>query len=267
MLSSYLFWLVLISLACAVAERVAPWRRGQRLLRPQLAQDLFWLVFNGFLTAALFGGALEAMDRGLDRAFVAITGLVPDSLRIIAGLSLPAQLLVVLVVRDFLEWCVHNLLHRVPWLWRFHRVHHSILTLDWIGNFRFHWLETIVYRALKLLPMAALGASWAPLLAADVLSTAIGHLNHSNLNISWGPLRYVLNSPRMHVWHHEREPRGRAGANFAVVFSLWDWVFGTAYMPREEAQPEEIGFVGQERVSDSLPMRFLLPFVDGKARP
>jgi len=48
----------------------------------------------------------------------------------------------------------HNLLHRVPWLWTFHKVHHSITTMDWIGNWRFHWMEIVVYKTLQWLPLA-----------------------------------------------------------------------------------------------------------------
>ena len=108
--------------------------------------------------------------------------------------------------------------------------------------------------------MILLGGRWEAALAAAIVSTAIGHLNHSNLNISWGPLRYLLNSPRMHIWHHEKEHRGKAGVNFAVVFSLWDWIFRTAYMPREALQPGAIGYKGQERVPEDLLSRFFMPF-------
>ncbi len=132
------------------------------------------------------------------------------------------------MVKDFLEWCVHNLLHRVSWLWTLHKLHHSIVEMDFIGNFRFHWMEILVYDGLKWLPLAALGADPAALLAVGAISTAVGHLNHANLRIAWGPLRYVLNSPRMHVWHHDYELHGRCGQNFGVVFSVWDWVFRTS---------------------------------------
>jgi sterol desaturase/sphingolipid hydroxylase (fatty acid hydroxylase superfamily) len=88
----------------------------------------------------------------------------------------------------------------------------------------------------------------------------IGHLNHANLKISWGPLRYLLNSPRMHIWHHDKHPDRTAGVNFAVVFSLWDWIARTAYMPRHS--PDALGFEGDQRFPGALWWRFLLPFLD-----
>ncbi|MBD3390778.1 MAG: hypothetical protein GF418_01975 [Chitinivibrionales bacterium] len=265
MIRRYVFWLVIVSLACLVLERLFPWRRNQRLLRPQLGQDIFWLAFNGYFFGLLFKPALGSINGAIDRAFAFAAGTAPADFRVLSGQPVWLQFTIVLVAADFIEWCVHNLLHRNGWLWKIHRVHHSILEMDWIGNFRFHWGEIVVYQTFKYLPLALLGARWEALLMVAVFSTTIGHLNHSNLNISWGPLRYVLNSPRMHIWHHEKEHRGPAGVNFAVVFSLWDWLLGTAYMPGEARVPATIGFRGQERVPDGLAMRFVAPWIDRKA--
>jgi sterol desaturase/sphingolipid hydroxylase (fatty acid hydroxylase superfamily) len=135
--------------------------------------------------------------------------------------------------------------------------------MDWIGNFRFHWTEIILYHTIKYLPLLVLGAEARAVLIAAAIATAIGHLNHSNLAITWGPLRYVLNSPRMHIWHHDIQVRDNAGVNFAVVFSLWDWVFRTAYMP-EKGMPGEIGFKGEKKIPANLLWRFFLPFAEKK---
>ncbi|NQT94137.1 MAG: sterol desaturase family protein, partial [Lentisphaerae bacterium] len=259
MLVDYTFWLAVVSAGCLVAERIAPWRRGQRFLRPGLAQDGFWLVFNGCIVTIAFGGVLRFTETALGVGFSRVFGVMPGNLRAIAGFSLPVQVIVVLVVSDLVEWLVHNALHRWRPLWGIHRLHHSIRIMDWIGNFRFHWGEIIVYKTVKYLPLAVLGARWESILVSAVIATLIGNLNHSNLNISWGPFRYVLNSPRMHIWHHDKNPASRAGVNFGVVFSLWDWIFGTAYMPREAKQPAELGFRGMEKSPTSLGMRFFLP--------
>jgi sterol desaturase/sphingolipid hydroxylase (fatty acid hydroxylase superfamily) len=168
-------------------------------------------------------------------------------------------------MKDFLEWCVHNLLHRIPWLWTFHKVHHSIEDMDWIGNFRFHWMEVVVYQGITYLPLLILGARPGIILVIAILSTLIGHLNHANLNISWGPLRYLVNSPRMHVWHHDLQwPADRPkGVNFGIVLSVWDWLFGTAHWPDRAAspaqQPGRFGFPGMSAFPRGLLGRFLHP--------
>ena len=134
-----------------------------------------------------------------------------------------AQFVAFLVLADFLQWCIHNLLHRVPWLWTFHKVHHSITTMDWIGNWRFHWVEIVVYKSLQWLPLAWLDASPEAVFAVAVVTTVWGDFNHANLDVGLGPLGYLLNSPRMHLWHHDQSSEGGVAKNFGIVLSVWDY--------------------------------------------
>ena len=255
----YYFWLVLVSLGCFALERIVPWRPKQRVLRRGFVQDLFWLVFNGHYLGLLLalgsGHLVTAFNRMLGRA----GWPVPESLALLADVPLWAQFLIVLVVKDFIEWNIHRLLHNVPWLWEFHKLHHSIEELDWIGNFRFHWAEVVVYKMLSYLPMVVLGADGRVLLAIAILWTVMLDLNHSNVSYSWGPLRYVLNSPRMHVWHHDVEIHGRGGQNFGQVLSVWNWLFRTAYWPADRDMPERLGFKGIESYPTNVVARFFWP--------
>jgi len=261
LLYSFAFWFPAVSLAVLLAERLVPWRQ-QRLLRPQLLQDIFWFGFNGYLNRHAFGWLFLAITTWIAASFEQTVGLAPREVGLVAGAPLWAQVALLLVVSDFLEWLIHNALHRVPALWAFHRIHHSIHTMDWIGNYRFHWMEAVVYRSLKYLPLTLLGVEYTAVLVVAVILLTIGHLNHSNLNISWGPLRYVLNSPRMHIWHHDTQIRGTAGVNFAVIFSLWDWLLGTAYMPAGPRMPERLGFKSDDRLPENILWRFFIPFLD-----
>jgi len=263
MFARYEIWLVILAVLFIALERIVPWRRDQRALRPQIGQDIFWFAFNGYILGALFGGAFMGIESVLSRGLSFVCDCVPEHLRLIGHLSLPLQILVALIVADFLEWLVHNAFHRVDILWRFHRVHHSIRQMDWIGNYRFHWLEILVYRIVKYLPLAVLGARWEAVLVVAVFATAIGNLNHANLNVSFGPLRYVLNSPRMHIWHHDAERPG-PGVNFGIVLSVWDWIFRTADMPKGPGGPAILGFRRMDEVPMSLFRRFFLPFVDSR---
>ena len=96
--------------------------------------------------------------------------------------------------------------------------------MDWIGNFRFHWMEFIIYDTLKWVPLVLLGAKPGVLLGVGVgvgvVSTLVGHLNHTNTRFDWGPLRYVFNSPRMHLWHHDYMIHFKAGQNFGVITAV-----------------------------------------------
>jgi sterol desaturase/sphingolipid hydroxylase (fatty acid hydroxylase superfamily) len=164
-----------------------------------------------------------------------------------------AQFLVFFLLSDFIQWCTHNLLHRLPCLWQFHKVHHSIQTMDWIGNFRFHWMEILVYKSTQFVPLWWLGASPNATFWVFAIGTAWGHFNHSNLNAGLGPLGYLFNSPRMHLWHHDQSSEGGVAKNFGIVLSLWDHLFRTAYWPRTRC-PETLGY---PRMENEMPMDLL----------
>ncbi len=256
----YLFWLLLVSLLCLVLERIIPWRRDQKLLRRGFVQDLFWLFFNGH-----YAGIVIAHIAAFSLAWAYPSIESAKNIALLSEQALWVQFLVLFLLKDIMEWAIHNLLHRVPWLWEFHKLHHSIEEMDWIGNFRFHWMEIVVYRGMTYFPLVILGVDERVVLAIAVLSTLIGDLNHSNLNITWGPFRYLLNSPRMHIWHHDHDyPEGREhGVNFGISLSVWDWLFRTAYWPTitdsSRQQPARLGFNGMEAFPRSIAGRFIYP--------
>ena len=239
----YTFWYVTLGAALTLAERIRPWRR-QGLLRPGIGFDLFLVLFNGLVLGVILGALTAAVSARWEALH--LPWWTPP---LLIALPLWAQFLIVVVVKDFAEWLVHNLLHRVPWLWEFHKLHHSITTMDWLGNMRFHWMEVIVYRTLLWLPLSLFVVEWRVALALAVFSTLVGHLNHSNLNLGWGPLRYVFNSPRFHIWHHDAESDHTRphGSNFAIIFTCWDWLFGTARLPTTSNAPARLGYAGQEQ--------------------
>lgn len=169
------------------------------------------------------------------------------------------QIIAGLLIIDFLEYWLHRLLHTSNLLWQIHKLHHSIKDMDWIGNMRFHPFEIIYYKYLKYLPLLFLGFSAEIYLWTGVFSLGIGYLNHANLKWNYGLLRYLLNSPRMHIFHHDKINHFKYGQNFAVVFSLWDFIFKTAFMP--DGQPEELGFKGDKNFPTKVHMQFLSPLL------
>jgi sterol desaturase/sphingolipid hydroxylase (fatty acid hydroxylase superfamily) len=260
----YFFWLLVVSLFCWILERLTPWRTAQKAFRRQIAQDFFWLVFNGHYAGVAIAFVSSWLIQQFNPWFGKWNVPSPESVQLLAGSPWWAQFAVFLLLKDFLEYLVHNLLHRVPVLWEFHKLHHSIEELDWIGNMRFHWMEIVVYKGFTYLPLVMLGVNGNVILWIAIVSTLIGHLNHSNLNFNWGPLRYVINSPRMHVWHHDVILRGQYGKNFGVVFCLWDWLFGTAYLPTDKDQPERLGFESMEKFPRGLLPRLIYPLFKAK---
>ena len=245
--------LALLSGFVMLLERLFPWRPGQKQLRPKLWSDFIHLVFNGHFLGLLLAGlasvwVLPSVDRWL-----AAEGLT-DAVYRNAAVDWPlwAQIIVALVVLDFVQWCVHNLLHRIPLFWEFHKAHHSVVDgeMDWIVSFRFSWLEVIVYKSVLYLPLVFFGFRWEALMFHAIFGTLIGHLNHSNLNLGHGWWRFILNSPRMHIWHHDYEGDSKTTVNFGIIFSCWDWIFGTAKMPPDP--PARLGFDGVETFPDNF---------------
>jgi sterol desaturase/sphingolipid hydroxylase (fatty acid hydroxylase superfamily) len=242
------YWIVLIgaSLAFAAAERLRPWRQ-QRLVRRGVFTDLAYLGFNGHVLALLLAPAVTILAPAAESLIAPWLGKAH-----LASLPLWSQFLLAFFTVDLLQWGIHNLMHRVPALWAIHRVHHSITEMDWIGSMRFHWLEIVVYRSLQYVPMLLFGFDWRVLAWLAAFSTVMGHFNHSNLRPSLGPLRYLLNDPTMHIWHHDAQRHGNHGCNFGINLSLWDWLFGTAYLPRDRVQPAALGFPGIEDFPDNF---------------
>jgi sterol desaturase/sphingolipid hydroxylase (fatty acid hydroxylase superfamily) len=242
-----IYWhsLVVVSLAFVVLERLLPRRSAQGLVRPGLATDLFYAVFSGHVLGLLLAQVTQPVAAAFD-GLLARAG-VPLHLGLLRGWHPVAQFAVVFVVMDLLQWAVHVLLHHVPALWELHRVHHSIVHMDFWGSLRFHFGEVVVYKSLLYVPAAWLGADAAPLFWVAVVSTAIGHLNHANLRVRYGPLRYLLNGPEMHLWHHAHDAPRPHGVNFAINLAVWDWLFGTAFWPADGRDPARLGFPGIER--------------------
>ena len=253
---NYFYWLIGISLFFFFFEVIRPWYQRKSIVWGDFGLDSFYMFFNFFLFSligynAVSNVVVEAFNDLL--AQFGVSNLVALS---IASWSIWGQLLLMFVLRDFIQWNVHRWLHRVPILWEFHKVHHSAKELGFATHLRFHWMETIVYRTVEYIPLAMIGFGIQEFFYVHLIALAIGHFNHSNIYVPLGPLRYVFNNPQFHKWHHVLDlPDGRKyGINFALSLSLWDYLFGTAEVPYEgrdirlgypEDQEMPKGFVGQ----------------------
>ncbi|AFM11784.1 fatty acid hydroxylase [Turneriella parva DSM 21527] len=252
------FWLlVTVSLLVHVAELVRPWRREQPVLRRELGLDIFYMFFNMFLFPLLGYATLSAFFA----SHVESLGLVQKLRGSISLTALPAfvQLATLFLIRDFLQWNIHRVLHIVPALWKIHEVHHSAETMSYPVHLRYHWAENIIYRVPEYSIFLLIGSNLIDVFLIYVVSLSIGHLNHANLKLPWGFLKYLFNTSELHLWHHAKQnPRGY-GVNFAITLSLWDWLFGTAHDPAE--QPAEIGISGEPLFPDSVAGQLVWPWL------
>jgi sterol desaturase/sphingolipid hydroxylase (fatty acid hydroxylase superfamily) len=155
------------------------------------------------------------------------------------------QLIVFFVVLDFVQWFTHTLLHKYPFFWKFHKVHHSVKEMGFAAHLRYHWMENILYKPLKTFGVMILfGFEPQQAFIVHFVAIIIGHFNHSNIKITYGPFKYVINNPVMHLYHHAQDlPEGKYGVNFGISLSIWDYVFKTNYIP-EDSGKVELGFPG-----------------------
>ena len=232
---NYFWGLIVISIAVFVFEIMFPWRKGQKIFRKDFWLDGFYMFFNFFIFTVFISGFYKCISKfSTDVLTLKMTSL---SIIDLSDFQPVVQLLLFFVVLDFVQWFTHTLLHRYDFLWKFHKVHHSVKEMGFAAHLRYHWMENILYKPLKVLALMLLGG-FQPEQAYVVhfLAIAIGHLNHANLKLDYGPLKYILNNPIMHLYHHAYSlPESfKNGANFAISLSLWDFIFKTNYVPKPD---------------------------------
>lgn len=250
---NYFYWLIAISAVVYALELLLPWRRDQPAFRQDFWLDTFYMFFNFFLFSLVGYAAVSDVVAAAFSDFLAwafgIRNLVALNVR---ALPTWAHVALLFVARDFIQWNIHRLLHASPALWEIHKVHHSVEQMGYAAHLRYHFGENIVYRTLEYLPLAMLGYGLSEYLLVNLFTIAVGHLNHSNIRLPLGPLRYVFNNPQMHIWHHsEVIPEGRSGVNFGLTLSVWDYLFGTAWMPKD-GRDIPLGYPGM-----AMPRSFL----------
>jgi sterol desaturase/sphingolipid hydroxylase (fatty acid hydroxylase superfamily) len=248
--TNYFWGLILISLLVWGLEIIFPWRKDQSIFRKDFWLDGFYMFFNFFIFAIVISGVYKMLE-----LLLGTIGVTANSVAIIDFSNWPiwSQLLIFFIILDFVQWFTHVLLHKFPFLWRFHQVHHSVKEMGFAAHLRYHWMENIFYKPLKTFGVMILGG-FEPEQAYIVhfAAIAIGHLNHANIKLTYGPLKYLLNNPVMHLYHHSYLlPKGKFGVNFGISLSLWDYLFGTNYIP-ESSGKIELGYPGDQALPKSF---------------
>ncbi len=158
------------------------------------------------------------------------------------------QIVLLVLTLDLLGYWIHRWFHRGK-AWDFHAVHHSSTTLDWLSSIRIHPINDLLGGVIRVVILLVIGFDPLQLAVAVPLFAIYGLLLHANVPWDFGPLRYVLASPKFHRWHHTSEDEG-LDRNFSGFLPVWDLLFGTFYMPRGR-QPERFG------THDPIPTGFL----------
>jgi len=291
---NYFYWLIGGSIIFFAFELLKPWRVNQPRFRKDFWLDAFYMFFNFFLFSLIIFNAASDVVVNLFNDLIASKtgGFDLQASNPMKTLPMWGILLIGMIVRDFIQWWVHRLLHRVDFLWNFHKVHHSVEQMGFAAQLRYHWMENIVYRSLEYLPLALLGIGLYDFFIIHIFAFSWGHFNHANITVNgkisggvlgifigvliagsffdinlvqdpnlvtmvaivigcaligsfvFGPfMRKLFNSPQMHIWHHSYAlpDERKYGINFGLTLAIWDYIFGTAYIP-EDGRDIRLGF-------------------------
>jgi len=313
-LHNYFYWLIFISLFFLGLEWLRPWRAGQARFRRDFWLDAFYMFFNFFLFSLIIYNAVsDVFVKLFNDIIIGITSFDLQASNPMRYWPMWAVLLVGFLIRDFVQWWTHRLLHKSDFLWEFHKVHHSVEEMGFAAHLRFHWMETVVYRTIEYIPLALLGIGLYDFFIIHLFTLAVGHYNHANISVSGrvtggvlgfgigiiialgffdvrllteptslnqiatvlisiligslilGPImKKLFNHPEMHIWHHSYnlpEDR-RTGINFGLTLAIWDFIFGTAYMPTD-GRDIRLGFPGIE----DFPETFSTQITHGFKKP
>lgn len=250
-LDFFLLNLILLGTIFIPIERLFK-KRDQPIFRGEWREDLFY-----FFVSALFIQALTYLS--LTPAFTVLNGT--DWARgfrdIVASQPILLQFFEIMFFTDLVQYWFHRSFHEIPWLWKFHAVHHSARHMDWLAGSRMHLVEIVLLRAFTTMPMYVMGfaepALYAYIFFVYLLSTFV----HSNVRFRFGFLQHVIATPRFHHWHHGIEKEA-INVNYAVHFPLLDRLFGTHHLPGEE-WPEGYG-IADHPVPSGYWKQFLYPF-------
>ena len=258
---NYFYGLLFISLLVFLLEIIFPWRKNQPIIRKDFWLDLFYMFFNFFILNLIVLLALSNVTAQLINDFLAHFNLQLTSLELLNLSQYPKiiSLLLFFIVSDFIQWNTHRMLHRVPFLWNFHKTHHSVKEMGFAAHLRYHWMEPIIYKSMLYIPLAIVGGfNIQDVFIVHFFTIAIGHLNHANLGWDYGFFKYIFNNPKMHIWHHTKKMPNKYGSNFALTLSVWDYLFKTNYIP-SSGRDNELGFDGDENFPSSFVKQELYP--------
>lgn len=228
-------WLALLTAMFVPLERLAGLH--DKSARREWRTNLAYYFLNSLVPALLLAAPLSMVAVAAQRTMPAA---VPA---LLAQLPLAGRLILALVVGEIGFYWGHRLSHEIPWLWRFHAVHHSAEHMYFLVNTRAHPVDMVITRLIGLTPLYALGlagpsaAGMATPVFVILIGTFWGFLVHADIRWRCRPLEWLVATPVFHHWHHSRIDH--INRNYASMLPILDRVFGTLHLPR--TWPAEYG--------------------------
>lgn len=231
-------------------EKLFPQDKTQKILRKGWKLDLEYFFINHLL----IGITLLVTNWVL---FTFFSWSVNSQIQIfIQSIPIIFQFLIALFVADLTQYWIHYAYHKVPFLWKFHAIHHSAEKLDWLAGSRIHVVELFLTRQLVLIPLFVFGFSKGALDLYIIFIAFHAVLIHSNVSFKFGFLSHVIVTPKYHFWHHSTD-KSAIDKNFAGHLPIIDKIFGTSYINKK--WPKKLGVSG-DQPPNTLFKQFLWSF-------
>lgn len=217
--------------AILMLERFWPARESQERLSAAVLVDFLWFAFSPVFVIAF----VLPIEDALRRLYLDSFGLPVFPL--IQTLPIAVQIIVVVLLGDFMGWLAHVVRHKSSFVWEFHKIHHAQEDLNYFSTSRIHPIDSLVVTLVRFLPFMLLETRETRIaVPAFAVWVAVSRIyvsfTHSNVRTNLGPLKYVLVTPQSHRVHHSDLPEHQ-DKNFANIFSIWDFVFGTQVLDFE----------------------------------
>jgi sterol desaturase/sphingolipid hydroxylase (fatty acid hydroxylase superfamily) len=243
---------VLFAASCVyLLEKVQPFSKSWRpQWKENIASDLGLFVLNNVILRAEFFVALAMAATVASLQGITEVKVWPSHWPFVLQVAL------LLVIAEFFTYWLHRLEHEHFFLWRIHCVHHNPKRLYWLNATRFHFIDIVAIPLLTNVPVIALGASIEVIYLTTTFSVMHGFWQHGNVHTRYGFLNYLVSSSDLHRWHHYRDT-AIANHNYGSNLIIWDLVFGTWYLPKENIQADAVGVDNME--AGGVVKQFFMP--------
>lgn len=167
------------------------------------------------------------------------------------------QFLLGIIIADIVAYWYHRLSHEVPFLWKFHAIHHSSEHLDWLAAFRIHPIGHALGTVLIMAPLVILGFKKELFASYVIIAGLIAVFVHANVNLKITFLNRIIATPQFHHWHHSTESDA-INKNYAAQFPILDIIFGTYYLPLSTF-PKQYGC--SDKIFNNYFKQIIYPFI------
>lgn len=247
--------LVIYGAIFAPIERLIPWSRKWLDGGNDMSVDLmmfysgvFWSVLANFVVKVLLLVQIIEWLEPFGRS------IWPDQLPGVV------QVFLFILIKDFFRYWYHRWMHEIPFMWRWHAVHHSVERLYWLNGIRSHPLEILVQTLIWAIPLALLQPSAEIVMVSVLTALSIGIFQHANIDADLGFWEYIFSIGDNHRYHHYNTD-GIGDSNYGGEFIVWDILFGTFYNPKGDRPSEAIGIGASPNYPQTMAGLMIAPFM------